>query len=333
MKAKEFLKEVLAGRATGRVPCVPLVFTFCSQLRGLSPREMLSDPTLCANSLQDGYELFGYDAVVTYFDTTLEAEACGCDLDWTGGLPRVASHPLAEGRARVGVDADSIETGGRVPVAMEVARRLSGILGRDCGLIGTVTGPLTLFRHLVGTSFGEAREGDAREAEELLEVCGTVAGRMARLYGEAGLDAILVAEDVPSSELEGELSGLSAVYDSQWGIARYFDATPLFLAGEYPAGETAAFLDMIGADCVIAGEGPIIDAARESGMAFGAGVPAGILSGPTEQIERTVVETAERSAGGGFFLSTGWEVPPGAPVENLHAFIKAARQVSIEEER
>ena len=58
-------------------------------------QRMYSDPTTLANSLQACQRLFRHDGVVLLYDTTLEAEACGCPLAWPEGRAPTIASPLA----------------------------------------------------------------------------------------------------------------------------------------------------------------------------------------------------------------------------------------------
>lgn len=319
------MKNVFAGEQAGRVPVAPLVFSFAGKIRSLGPREVMSDPTALANSLIDARELFGYDAIVTWFDTTTEAEACGCAVDWSAGTPVVAG-PVGEG-AIAGLNPEDIEDRGRVPVAREVAARLVKQVGREVTLLGAVTGPLTLFSQLVGCGFREASGRDAAASDEKMELVGAVATRMVRLYGELGLDGVMIAEDVPGEELLGGLPGALRFYDQLFGLARYFSSAAVFVSRRCPAAEFGRLVEELLPDCIAITEGAepreAVLKCRDEEVVPAATVPVeALLAGPGRTAEE-VRRCLEAGAGGAFLLTTSWEVPAEAPMESVHELVSA----------
>lgn len=327
MDSKLLMKRALSGGETETVPVAPLVFSYAANLRGLEPREMLSETTLLANSLADAQALFGYDALVTWFDTTLEAEACGCAIDWSDGIPRVAPQPPAEAGPTPGIDPEGIETRGRVPVALEVARRLKKVVGREVTLLGAVTGPLTLFSQVAGSRYGEASLADPAAAARILELAGETATRMVRLYGEVGLDGLIVAEDVSALELMESLPAASGVYDQLFGIMRYFECCALFVSRNCPSDGFGRLTEELLCDCIAIGEGAEPASAvlkcREEDIVPAATVPVeALLAGPDDTADE-VDRCLREAAGGAFVLTTSWEVPMAAPMESIRAMVNA----------
>ncbi len=327
MDSKRLMRKALSGGETETVPVAPLVFSYAANLRSLSPREMLSDPTLLANSLADARGLFGYDALVAWFDTTCEAEACGCRLDWSDGTPRVVGEPpVAAGPAR-DLDPEGIETRGRVPVALEVVKRLNRVAGREVTLLCAVTGPLTLFRHLRGCRHGAASLEDPSSAARTLELAGEIATRMVRLYGELGLDGVIIAEDVSADELMESLPAAAGVYDQLFGIVRYFDSSALFVSRRCPSDGFGLLAEELFCDCIAIGDGAEPASAvlkcREEDIVPAATVPVeALLAGPGDTADE-VNRCLREAAGGAFVLTTSWEVPLAAPMESIRAMMNA----------
>ncbi|MFH1150748.1 MAG: uroporphyrinogen decarboxylase family protein [Actinomycetota bacterium] len=324
MSSKQLFRDSLAGADGGAV--APLVFTYASRIRGLKVREMMSDPTLLANALADALELFDYDAVLASFDLTLEAEALGCEVEWNGSGPAVSGNLPA---AKDLPDAAGIQEKGRLPVAVEVIRRLVAVHGRDRAVMAAITGPLTLFRHLDGRSLSEALAADEDRALDVLDVAGEVVTSMAQLYGDLGLDAVILAEEAVRSETETGLEEVMPVYGSLWDIARYFNQASVFLPGGYAPEQVAGPICTAGADCVMLWDAEGLEAAREAagpGLALGGGVPPGALSADPGEIFGMVERCVKGAGPSGYFVSTGWEVPLGANLESLHAMVAATRQ-------
>ena len=61
---------------------VPFIYGLAARLGQIPLSEMTSDASYYTHSLEDAYELFKYDGIVNTFDSTLEAEIFGCELEW-----------------------------------------------------------------------------------------------------------------------------------------------------------------------------------------------------------------------------------------------------------
>src|SRR3989304_10076929 len=113
--SKELVRSLFQLRDLARVPFIPWVCSFAAQLEQIEMEAMLSDSGLLSRALINSQKLFGYDAIVNVFDPTLEAEACGCNVDWSQNetLPCVVSHPLSEGATTDDLDISNFEKRGR----------------------------------------------------------------------------------------------------------------------------------------------------------------------------------------------------------------------------
>jgi uroporphyrinogen-III decarboxylase len=80
--SKERVQRLFERKETGRVPFIPWVSGFAARLEQLPLEDMLSDAGLLSRALLNARTLYGYDAIISIFDQSLEAEACGCRLDW-----------------------------------------------------------------------------------------------------------------------------------------------------------------------------------------------------------------------------------------------------------
>ena len=114
--SRELVKGLFQLRELPKAPIIPWLCSFAARLEQVQPEEMLSDAGTLSRSLINAQKLFGYDAIANIFDPSLEAEACGCRIDWNEGegLPGVVSHPLEEGATIEGLDLADFEKRGRI---------------------------------------------------------------------------------------------------------------------------------------------------------------------------------------------------------------------------
>lgn len=333
MESKQRFVRALSQRETDRIPVVPFVYCFAARLRGLSVKEMLNDPTLLANSLADVNELYGFDGLAVPFDMTLEAEACGCEVAWEEGTPpSVTGHPLGIEGAVPRFEPQRIEESGRIPLVLDVIRRLKAVMGSTRAMIGVATGPLTLFEQLKGASFSGLLGKRPNEAEDLLDLSMMVATRMVQVYGEQGLDAVMIADRDLSVEDEKGLDAALPEYESLSDIARYFDAIPMFMFRGCRIEHLQIIIDAVGSECLVLRDEPdcryLVENSLLEDGAIGWGVPTESLPGDPDVTRAIVEKDLGYWRGTGAFLCTDWEVPLSVPIDSLRAMVEAAEETA-----
>lgn len=333
MNSKELFKALFQRREMPRVPFVPFICSFAAKLRQITVKEMFATSTTLANSLRDSYKLFGYDAILNVFDPSLEAEALGCGVKWESEEkpPEVVSHPLAEGKRIEDLDPE-FEKKCRMPLVLEVTKRLTMVLGRDVGIIGVVTGPLTLGKQLQGDTFLEELKEDSPNSKKLLDFAGKSTLKVARLYCELKVDAILIIE-----ELIGEVDSITVkkmilAFQPMWNVLRYFQIPSLLLA--YGCNETQIEgVCNLGADAIILDGRPALSAkvkevAHKRNLCFAGTIPTEVLLSEPNQVRESVTNSLkEGQAVKGFFLSNEWEMPYITPPQNVHEIMKAIKEL------
>src|SRR4030042_6022462 len=94
--SREMVKGFFEGKYIERPPFLPWVCSFAAMLEQVSVKTMLSNPGVLSRALSNAHKLFGYDVILNHFDPALEAEACGCMIEWQGENwpPILTRHPL-----------------------------------------------------------------------------------------------------------------------------------------------------------------------------------------------------------------------------------------------
>ncbi len=142
-------------------------------------------------------EVYQPDGQPVVFDLQVEAEILGCQLLWAEKAPpSVASHPLAQEMIIPKHLPQPHE--GRLPLILDVMRRMKQIVGEKTALFGLVTGPFTLASHLRGTDIFLDSIDHPDFLTELLTYTQQVALRMSDYYIEAGMDVIAVVDPLIS---------------------------------------------------------------------------------------------------------------------------------------
>ena len=197
VSGKELLFAVLRNEKTENVPWVPFAGVHAGKLKGYTAREVLTDADKLFESLLEVNKLYRPDGQPVVFDLQIEAEILGCDLLWAEDAPpSVSSHPLATNMDIP--DVIPTATDGRLPIILDVMRKLKVEVGEHTALYGLITGPFTLASHLRGTEIFMDTMDKRDYLIELLAYTSKVAQAMARLYVEAGMDVIAVVDPVIS---------------------------------------------------------------------------------------------------------------------------------------
>ena len=239
---RSLVKNLARGQIPARPLFIPLVFTLAAKLENVAVPTFLSNPTKLSNSLTAVYRHLRIDGVTAYLDPTLEAEAFGCLLSWEDGRPVIADQPGDAVLDSLFLGADQLAKMGRIPVALEVVRRLRTTL-RDAALIVGLSGPLAMSQAIVTPDFGQRLATGERQAEDIFGGLAEATLQLAQLYCQAGADVILVNESPLSPLTEDAFAIWDQAMSGVWNVARFHDALPVcMVAGGWnvsplPAGD------------------------------------------------------------------------------------------------
>ncbi len=321
---REVVKKVFFGGELAWIPFMPWVCIHAARLEQLPVPKMLSDPVLLARALDNAQKLYGYDVVANIFDPTIEAEACGCPIKWTGDreLPSLEAHPPIDNLSYG--DISDIKNRGRLPAVLEATRRLKITLGRTVAIAGVVTGPFTLASHLKGHDIADALDSDPEPAKSIVELAGKVCLEVCKSYCELEPDIIVLAESLMPKLPVGYLPLALSVLRPVVNLIRFYNSVPLLLAH----GCSRDSLELLTKMEV---DGMVVDASIEADVrqklpncVVGRTISASVLEGPKEPLRARI----EDYLGGnrrGVFISTDWQVPYDAPPENIHEIMKSIK--------
>ena len=302
--SRERFRAVFEGKAD-RPPFLPLMASAAARLMQAPLRDVYGDAGVMAKTLRDCQALFAHDAVVVFPDLTLGAEALGCTLEWPDDGPPSVAEGLASFETLDARPEGSMAAGGRMPAALDAAGQLVETIGRGCAVLGAVTGPVTLARLTLSPAL---LEGDAgvRAVERLAAENLTAA----RAFFERRVDGVVVLDPDLGEAPPAVRDALTKAFRTLRNLARFYDGR-LLLATRGPA-LIASSLD---ADGLSLG-GLEVDAQQDRARG------AAIAAGTWDDIEEAMGAVLE-DAGGGLYLTTDGEVPPGTPADSLHDVMDA----------
>lgn len=200
---------------------VPLIFSFGASLDDLSIEEFLRDPTKISNALRTIQGYFNVDGVASYADTTLLAEALGCQVSTVTYPPIVT--PWREWPYDMEDRVARLSEAPRVATALEVTRRLNILLPESI-LLGVVTGPLTLCSQLTGTPVA-----GIFDRPESIAAAAKASLALAKAIGDAGVDILVVSESAMPLHGPEFNKTIARIYAPIWNTAKFYDILPLLL--------------------------------------------------------------------------------------------------------
>jgi len=230
---EEIVKGLLEGVAPTRPLFLPIVFSHAARIESVPLDSFLANPTKIANSLRQVRARLRSDGVTCYFDPFLESEALGAKVEWAAGdrppSLRWPGGPLASESFET-ASTVAPEKAGRVPIAVEVIRRLKAMLRAGGLLVAVVTGPLT-----EAASLAQLDTQGVLDPPQLPELALDLATRVitgiATAFLEAGASAILIREDfLPTLSEEGFANWCSRLRPIV-NIVRFYRALPILVLG------------------------------------------------------------------------------------------------------
>jgi len=197
MTGKERILNVLNKKETDVLPWVPFAGVHAGKLVGFNAEVVYKDADKCFQSLKEVNHLYKPDGQPVMFDLQIEAEVLGCDLLWAeDSPPTVSSHPLSE-TADIPTKIPTPDEG-RLPIELEVMRKMKAEFGETTALYGLLTGPFTLASHLRGTNIFMDMIMDPEYTHKLLDYCADVAIAVAGYILDTGMDVVAVVDPLIS---------------------------------------------------------------------------------------------------------------------------------------
>ena len=323
-----FLHIVRASDA--RVP-VPVSTYPGLPLTGARVIDVLSDPRAQVETQLALHRRFDTPVLLSPMDLGAEAEAFGSELRFADDeVPSVAG-PLVE--SAEDVRRLAVPKPGDARTAVHLASvRMMRQAAPDAAIVGGIIGPFSLAGQLVGvTRLMMLSLTDAALVEALLEKTTAFLGQYARAFAEAGADAVLMAEPMAGLVSPACLGRFSSARVAELRRTAEAGAFRVFL---HNCSARAAHLARVfEAGCALYHFGAPMDLAAALAAAPPGVVIAGNLNpaavfchgSASEVADRTRALLAMTAGRRGFVPSSGCDLPPGTPLENLDAFYRTVR--------
>jgi len=298
------------------------------RLSGSTVKQNLENAEAQCNSLRALYNLFRPDVLFTMMDLSVEAEACGVELNKPENRSfSVKQHPVGNASDLAGLRIPDPGADGRMPVVLHVVEQLSRDL--DCLTAAYISGPFTLASLLAGA--GKALRGVIRDPQfirELLEYSTEVIVRYALALQENGADCVCILEPTAGVLSPDQFEVNSAAY-----LKRIIASleVPVIL---HICGDTSVLLPkMVETGCSALSLDSQVDLARvleeteQQIQIIGNIDPVSIVAyGSRQDIEQALLEAvALAKAHPNLTISTGCDLPLDTNMDNLETFFVQSR--------
>jgi uroporphyrinogen decarboxylase len=320
-----------AALMRGEKPDRPVVFPMvaanhAARLEGFSISEAVTQPDTLARVLYSAYRFYGYDLIMVFTDTMVEAEAMGAQV-----LIPDDDDPFMLEPPRVSkLEPADPKKDGRMPVVLDATRRLKALLEDETPILTSLKGPFSLASFLRGIDgFLEDLLTDPRRARSFLRIATDNQLAYAEAIVKSG-GIPFIGDPVASGSLVSPemFREFAQPYLAQ--LIRYIHESGA-KAGLHICGETKRLLaDMAatGADFLSVDEMDLALARQEVGdktVLMGNVSTNLLLEGTPEQVAAAAKECLQRG-GQSLILSSSCDVPTDAPKENVQAMVAAGRE-------
>jgi uroporphyrinogen decarboxylase len=322
ISSKRLVRGTFESADLPRLPFIPWIFTHAARLEQIPVRRIFNEPTQYTKCLQNAQKLYGYDAIISSFDSSLEMEICGCPVKWMGDYEAPLTSPNAGfdvGRLK-DINVENASKMGRFGTVIESLRRINRVAGQNLALAAVVTGPLTLMSGLTTRDPVKdliERPGDIIKS---IEAIAEFLLKVVQVYCQLELDIITIADKLTAVFPSGHLPWLKSIFAPILNTIRFYNAFSVLLPGELSPDSMANLLDL-GFDGIVS-TGIEMTAWQEikggRSCALGKAIPTRFLNSVPNELQDYLESQLKVKPKPGVFLTTDWEVPSEMPPDNMH---------------
>ena len=330
---KQWVADLIGNHPKKPMP----ILSFPSvSLLGVGVRELISDSTLQARGMQAVAENTPAAASVSFMDLSVEAECFGATVTVTDDEVPTVKEPILEDAEGAEALVVPVVGSGRTGIYLDAIKKAKELI-TDRPVFAGMIGPFSLAARLFDLSeIMMACYDDPDMVHLVLEKCTQFLCAYAKAYCDVGADGIVMAEPVAgllSPSLEEEFSApyvkqiVDAVQNDDF-IVIYHNCgnnVPKMLSSILSTGAAAYHFGN-----AVDLEKDILEKVPANVVVMGNIDPVGVLRmGTPESVREATTELLERcSTYPNFVLSSGCDMPPKTPWENINAFFAAAEKFS-----
>jgi len=193
VKPREIVENAFKLQQSERLPFCPLIGVHSAVILNVNPRIAFTRAEVMAKLQEKITYYYEVDCVFPFMDLTVEAEALGCKITWNNG-PSILEHLSLDDVRNIEPE---INGKGRIPIFLETVKILSEKLASNYMIGAYVSGPLTLSANLMGVENMLKWIISKREfSRRMIEFSKIVCEKYSILLIESGADTIMILEPV-----------------------------------------------------------------------------------------------------------------------------------------
>ena len=195
MTPRQRIQHLVEGEPVDRTPFCPAIYEHKAALIGVKPSEMCRDADLFEKAIIREVEVYEPDMLVVGCDVyNVEAEAAGCTVLYpdSNNVPAIVGRFLRAGNDISRLRFPDPEKSGRMPLHLEVGRRVQKRFGEERFVRGALSAPFSMACELVGPESLLMAALDRPDwVRRLLDYCSEIVKSYGRAFVERGLGVIL----------------------------------------------------------------------------------------------------------------------------------------------
>jgi len=336
MTGKQRITQVLEGRPADRPGCMPIVHTALARIQGVPLGQYFTDARTMRDVIVRGYRDFGFDGVQLTMGVAGEVEALGAVVEQPAdGAPLVRSHPLADPERLDALRGLDPAGGGRLPLYHEAVAGVVDQIGDEAFVVSTLRGPLNIAAQLRGVedALVDLIE-DPEGIERILDFATDVAVRCSRHSLQAGAHGLIFGEATCSPNFISPAMYRHFVRPRHERLISELRRMGWQFVGLHVCGNILPILDDLMAtgvdwldvDYQVPAARAVEFAADRVSLRGNLDPVADLLQASPRHVRVRTEALIAEVAGHRWILSSGCDVPPGTPPENLVAFAQGSAQ-------
>ncbi len=335
MTGKERVTAVLCGDAVTKPPVLPIVHTALARIANVSLGQYFNDADAMADVTVQSAERFGLDGVQLTLGVVAEPEALGAYVEKPkDGAPVLKEYLLHDLSHLNDLRGRPVSQGGRLPMYHAAVAKVVSEIGDRVFVISTLRGPLNIAAQLRGV---EQILIDMIERPEdalrILEFTTEIAVQVSQASLESGAHAVMFGEATCSPNFISPAMYRRFVQPLHTQLMSRVKEMGWRYAGLHVCGNIRPILE----DLIATGAGLVdvdyqVDASEAVALANGRVALRGNLDpsslfylGTAEEVSQRTKTLCKDVSGTRWIMSSGCDIPPGTPAENIVAFVSTAR--------
>jgi len=347
MTGRERIDAALTGQPVDRLPTMPILHSGLPPIFGVPMGNFFTSAETMADVIVRGLRTFGYDGVQLSLGVTGEVEALGATVDQPlDAAPILRQHLLPDLTDLRALEAlrdrashHAPAQGGRMPLYCEAVARTREATGDEAFVLAMLRGPLLTASQLCGVESLLLAMITAPEAVvQVLEFTTDVALQLGKWLRHSGAHGLILGEATCSPNFISPKHYRGLVHSQHRALIQDLRRAGWQHVGLHICGNVAPIMDdIISTGATFMDVDYQVPAARAKCLADNRIALRGNLDpssvfrfGSPDDVRRETTALIENLAGAAtdgpnsWILSSGCDIPPGTPAENISAFVEAA---------